>query len=203
MLEPTRCLDGVYALENEESDVELDNIISKLDIGEYQEHRLSNILANKLDTSNPVAISKNSSTYTFESETREYRITIEVDIIGREHKSSTNIQSFKNALRSPIFVITGALFSAIVCVLVLTTVYTPSITFTSFPDHDASTLVNHYSRVLDQCAVVMKDGIPNPRSNGVQYAICEKAMLQFEELCKEYPAAICQDQRVELYHIRK
>ncbi|MDQ3836825.1 MAG: hypothetical protein M3270_07825, partial [Thermoproteota archaeon] len=110
-------------MEKEERDVELDNVLSKLDVAEYQEHRLYNILARRLDTSNPVAISKRSSTYAFESKIREYRITIEVDIVGTEYKSRTNIHSFQNALKSPIFIIISALFSAIVCVLVLATIY--------------------------------------------------------------------------------
>ncbi|MDQ3837556.1 MAG: hypothetical protein M3270_11590, partial [Thermoproteota archaeon] len=82
-------------------------------------------------------------------------------------------------------------------------IYAPSTIFTSFPDHDASTLDNQYSLVLDRCAAVMKDSRPNPRSNGAQYASCEKAMVQLDEFCKEYPLAICQDQRLELYHVGK
>jgi hypothetical protein len=193
----------VCTLENEERDIELDNIIPKLDVTEYQEQRLSTILASGLDTSNPVAILKRCSMFAFESEAGEYRITIEVDIIDTERKSTTNIHSFGNALKSPILIIIGALFSAIICILVLATIYAPSLLFTSFPDHDANTQDNQYSLILDRCAAAMKDDRPNPRSYGAQYATCERAIVQLHELCEEYPRAICQDQRLELYHAIK
>ncbi|MDQ3847703.1 MAG: hypothetical protein M3261_01960 [Thermoproteota archaeon] len=190
-------------MENEEGDVQLDNVIQKLDVAEYQEDRLCNILASRLDTSNPVAIPKRSSRYSFESEAGEYLITIEVDVIGTEYKSTTNIHSFENALKSPIFIITCALFSAIVCVLTVANIYAPFLLSTSFPDEDVSKLDDQYSMILDRCGPAMKDDRPSPRSNGALYATCEKAMVQLDKLCKEYAIAICQDQRLELYHVGK
>lgn len=56
-------------LENkeEETDPELDNTIAQLVIAEYQVNKLRRILASRLDRSNPIAFSKGSSTYAFES----------------------------------------------------------------------------------------------------------------------------------------
>jgi hypothetical protein len=111
--------------EEEEKDPELDNTIAQLGIAEYQVKKVRRILAGVLDRSNPVAFSKGSSTYTFESEDREYRITFAVDVFDRGDKSSTTtttataIRSFRNALKSPAFVITCTLFSAVIGVLAL------------------------------------------------------------------------------------
>ncbi|MFL6494969.1 MAG: hypothetical protein ACJ703_00900 [Nitrososphaera sp.] len=194
---------GLRILEKEQRDVELDNVIPELDVAEYQEYRLSDILASRLDASNPAAFSKRSSTYAFESKTSEFRITIEVDIIATEHKSTVNIHSFTNALKSPIFFITCGLFSAIACILVLAAIFSPSIIFTSFPVQDTSTLDKQYSLIVDRCAAVMNDWRSSPRIYGALYATCDKAMVQLDELCKEYHIAICQDERLELYHVRK
>ena len=90
----------------EEKDPVLEKTIAQLGIAEYQINKLRRILASRIDRSNPVAFSKGSSTYTFESEDREYRITIAVDTFdsgGRSTTTTTTICSFRSALKFPFF----------------------------------------------------------------------------------------------------
>ncbi len=111
--------------EKEKKDPELDKTIAQLGIAEYQVKKIRRIFAGILDRSNPVAFSKGSSTYTFESEDREYRITIAVDTFDSGGRSTTmTICSFRSALKSPVFIITCTLFLAIISVLALVSMCT-------------------------------------------------------------------------------
>ena len=186
----------------EEKDPESDNTIAGLGIAEHQVNKLHRILASRLDRSNPVTFSKGSSTYSFESEDRDYRITITVDTFDVGDRSTKSIRSFRNALKSPAFIITCILFSAITSVLALVSLYWTSPVLGIFSDKEIGILDRQYSQVLDRCAVVMNDDQPpNPRSFGAQYSICSKAIVQLQELCKVYYYQIstCQDERIELY----
>src|SRR3712207_4117261 len=107
----------------EEEDPESDNTIARLGIVEHQVNKLHRILASRLDRSNPVTFSKGSSTYSFETEDRDYRITITVDTFDVGDRSTKSIRSFRNALKSPAFIITCILFSAITSVLALVSLY--------------------------------------------------------------------------------
>jgi hypothetical protein len=189
--------------EEEEKDPELDNTIAQLGIAEYQVKKVRRILAGILDRSNPVAFSKGSSTYTFESEDREYRITFAVDVFDRGDKSSTTrtttataIRSFRNALKSPAFVITCTLFSAVIGVLALVSLYWTSPVLGTFSDRQLDTLDRQYSQILDRCAAITYDDRPyNPRSFGAQYSICNKAIVQLQEFCKVHHISTCEDER--------
>jgi hypothetical protein len=182
----------------EESDPELDNMIAQLGIAEYQVNKLRRILASTLDRSNPVTISKGSSTYAFESDGRGYRVTIEADVFDIGDKSKT-IRSLRNALKSPVFIITSILFSVIICMLALVSLYWTSSVFGTFSDRELDRLDRQYSLILDRCAALMNDDRPNnPRSFGAQYAICNKAIIQLQELCKAYQISTCEDERTEL-----
>jgi hypothetical protein len=186
----------------EEKDPESDNTIARLGIAEYQVNKLHRILASRLDRSNPVTFSKGSSTYSFESEDRDFRITITVDTFDVGNRSTKSIRSFRNALKSPAFIITCILFSAITSVLALVSLYWTSPVLGTFSDKEIGILDRQYSQVLDRCAVIMNDDQPpNPRSFGAQYSICSKAIVQLQELCKVYYYQIstCQDERIELY----
>lgn len=185
----------------EERDPELDNTISQLGIAEYQVNKLRRILASILDRSNPVAFSKGSSTYAFESRGREYRITIEADTFDMEDRSTTT-RSFRNALKSPAFIITCTLFSAIICVLALVSLYWTSPVLGTFSDRELSILDRQYSVILDRCAALMNDDDrPSPRSFGAQYSTCNKAIIQLQEFCKVHHISTCEDERIELYLI--
>ena len=186
----------------EEKEPELDNTIARLGIAEHHVNKLRRILASRLDRSNPVTSSKGSSTYAFESEDRDYRITIRVDTFDVGDRSTKSIRSLRNALKSSAFVITFILFSAIISVLALVSMYWTSPVLGTLSDKEISILDRQYSQILDRCAAIMNDDQPfNPRSFGAQYATCSKAVVQLQELCKiyYYQISTCEDERIELY----
>ena len=186
----------------EEKEPELDNTIARLGIAEHHVNKLRRILVSRLDRSNPVTSSKGSSTYAFESEDRDYRITITVDTFDVRDRSTKSIRSLRNALKSSAFVITSILFSAIISVLALVSMYWTSPVLGTLSDKEISILDRQYSQILDRCAAIMNDDQPfNPRSFGAQYATCSKAVVQLQELCKVYYYQIstCEDERIELY----
>jgi hypothetical protein len=185
----------------EETDPELDNAIAQLGIAEYQVNKLRRILASRLDKSNPVAFSKGSSTYAFQSGGREYRITIEADTFEVGDRSTTT-RSLRNALKSPAFIITCTLFSAIICVLALVSLYWASPILGTLSDREIDILDRQYSLILDRCAALMNDDDrPNPRSFGAQYSTCNKAIIQLQEFCKVHYITTCEDERIDLYLI--
>jgi hypothetical protein len=186
----------------EETDPELDNAIAQLGIAEYQVNKLRRILASRLDRSNPVAFSKGSSTYAFQSGGREYRITIEADTFEVGDRSTTT-RSLRNALKSPAFIITCTLFSAIICVLALVSLYWASPILGTLSDREIDILDRQYSLILDRCAALMNDDDrPNPRSFGAQYSTCNKAIIQLQEFCKVHYITTCEDERMmDLYLI--
>ena len=187
--------------EKEETDPELDNAIAQLGIAEYQVNKLRRILASRLDRSNPVAFSKGSSTYAFQFGGREYRITIEADTFEVGDRSTTT-RSLRNALKSPAFIITCTLFSAIICVLALVSLYWASPILGTLSDRELDILDKQYSLILDRCAALMNDDDrPNPRSFGAQYSTCNKAIIQLQEFCKIHYITTCEDERIELYLI--
>jgi hypothetical protein len=195
-----RCksLMGCIVLEKrEQKDSVLDKMIAKLGVAEYQLNKLHRLLASRLDRSNPVVFSKGSSTYTFESESRRYRITVSVDTFDTRERSTT--KSIKNALRSPVFIITFALFSAITCVVAFVGMYSPTSIFGTLSDRELGILDTQYSVILDRCTAFMdEDGRPsNPRSFGAQYAVCTKALTQLGEFCKLHQITACEDERLE------
>lgn len=186
----------------EETDPELDNAIAQLGIAEYQVNKLRRILASRLDRSNPVAFSKGSSTYAFQFGGREYRITIEADTFEVGDRSTTTTRSLRNALKSPAFIITCTLFSAIICVLALVSLYWASPILGTLSDRELDILDKQYSLILDRCAALMNDDDrPNPRSFGAQYSTCNKAIIQLQEFCKVHYITTCEDERIELYLI--
>ena len=188
----------------EETDPELDNTIAQLGIAEYQVNKLRRILASRLDKSNPVAFSKGSSTYAFVSGGREYRVTIEADTfeVGDRSTTTTTTRSLRNALKSPAFIITCTLFSAIICVLALVSLYWASPVLGTFSDRQLDILDRQYSLIVDRCAALMNDDDrPNPRSFGAQYSTCNKAIIQLQEFCKVHHISTCEDERIELYLI--
>lgn len=186
----------------EETDPELDNAIAQLGIAEYQVNKLRRILASRLDRSNPVAFSKGSSTYAFQFGGREYRITIEADTFEVGDRSTTTTRSLRNALKSPAFIITCTLFSAIICVLALVSLYWASPILGTLSDRELDILDRQYSLILDRCAALMNDDDrPNPRSFGAQYSTCNKAIIQLQEFCKVHYITTCEDERIELYLI--
>ena len=195
------CVSILDKKKEEEKDPELDKTIAQLGIAEYQVKKIRRILAGILDRSNPVAFSKGSSTYTFESEDRDYRITIAVDVFDGGGNSSTTtattIRSFRSALKSPAFVITCTLFSAIIGVLALVSLYWTSPVLGTFSDRQLDTLDRQYSQILDRCAAIMNDDQPpNPRSFGAQYSTCSKAIVQLQEFCKVHYISTCEDERM-------
>jgi hypothetical protein len=153
------------------------------------------------DRSNPIAFSKESSTYTFESGGKEYKITIEVDTydIG-DRSTTTTTRSFRNALKSPAFIITCALFSAIISVLALVSLYWTSPVLGTLSDRELGILDRQYSQILDRCAVNINDDRPNnPRSFGAQYSAYNRAIVQLQEFCKvHHHISTCKDERIEL-----
>ncbi|HJU33563.1 MAG TPA: hypothetical protein VJ695_00430, partial [Nitrososphaera sp.] len=182
----------------ERTDAELDNVIAKLGIAEYQENKLRRILASRLDKSNPVAFSKRSSMFAFRSGARVYNITVEVDTIDTGHRLKT-AYSISNALRSPVFIITSILFSAIICGLTFLSMYGSSPALGTFSGREVGMLDKQYALILDRCDGFMNEDQPNPRSFGAQYSTCNKAIVQLQAFCKEYHTATCEDQRMELY----
>ena len=188
--------------EKEETDPELDNAIAQLGIAEYQVNKLRRILASRLDRSNPVAFSKGSSTYAFQFGGREYRITIEADTFEVGDRSTTTTRSLRNALKSPAFIITCTLFSAIICVLALVSLYWASPILGTLSDRELDILDKQYSLILDRCAALMNDDDrPNPRSFGAQYSTCNKAIIQLQEFCKVHYITTCEDERIDFYLI--
>jgi hypothetical protein len=181
----------------EERDPELDDNIGQLGISEYQVNKLRRIIASRLDKTNPVAFSKRSSTFAFESGGKVYRITIEADTFDIGDRSTT--RSFRNALKSPAFIITSTMFSAIICVLALVSLYWALPVLGTLSDRELNILDGQYSQILDRCAALTNDDRPNPRSFGAQYSTCNKAIIQLEGFCKEYHTATCEDERIELY----
>ena len=178
-------------------DQELDNSIAQLGVAEYQANKLHHVLAGKLDRSNPVAFSKGSSIFTFESGGREYKITINVDTFKTKDKSIT--RSIRNAIQSPAFIITSTLCSAIICILALVSSYWGSPILGTLSDRELEMLESQYSLMLDRCALLMNDDRPNPRTYAALYATCNKAIVQLEDICNDYQIAVCEDERVELY----
>ena len=186
--------------EKEERDPELDDNIGQLKIAEYQVNKLRRIIASRLDKTNPVAFSKRSSTHAFEFGGKVYRITIEADTFDMGDRSTTN--SFRNALKSPAFIITSIMFSGIICVLALVSLYWASPVLGTLSDRELDILDRQYSLILDRCAALMNDDDrPNPRSFGAQYSTCNKAIIQLQELCKVHYITTCEDERIDLYLI--
>jgi hypothetical protein len=202
---PQLCLKGrVILQEKEEGDSELDNTIAQLGIAEYQVNKLQRFLASRLDRSNPVGFSKGSSTYAFESRGREYRITIEVDTFDMGDRPATKrtatTRSIRNALKSPAFIITSIMFSALICVVAILNLYWTSPALGTFSDRELSRLDSEYSLILYRCGALMdSDDPPNPRSFGALYSTCNKAILQLQEFCKVNHITTCEDQRIQLY----
>ena len=189
---------GIVLEKREQKDSVFDKTIAKLGVAEYQLNKLHRLLASRLDRSNPVVFSKGSSTYTFESESRRYRITVSVDTFDTRERSTT--RSIRSALRSPVFIITFALFSAITCLVAFVGMYSPSSSiFGTLSDRQLGILDTQYSVILDRCTAFMDgDGRPsNPRSFGAQYAVCTKALTQLEEFCKLHHITACEDERLE------
>jgi hypothetical protein len=192
----------VSILEKEdERESELDDRIGQLGVVGYQVNKLRRIFSSRLDRSNPGAFSKKSSTYAFESGGKEYRITIEVDTFDIGDRSTT--RSFRTAVKSPAFIITSSLCSAIICMLALVNLYWSSPVPGTLSDRELGRLDSEYSLMLDRCAFIMNDDRPNPRSFGAQYSACNKAITQLQEFCKERHIATCDDERIELYLTRK
>ena len=175
----------------------LENTIGRLGVAEYQVNKLRRVLDGRLDRSNPVIFSKGSSTYIFECGDREYRITIDIDTFDTKDKSIT--RSIRNVIQSPAFIITSTLCSAVICLLALVSPYWTSPILGSLSDRELETLDSQYSRILDRCAILLNDDRPNPRSFGALYSTCNKAVVQLEQFCVEYPMAVCKDGRIELY----
>jgi hypothetical protein len=179
-------------------DLGLENMIGRLGVAEYQVNKLRRVLDGRLDRSNPVIFSKGSSTYTFECGDREYRITLDIDTFDTKDKSIT--RSIRNAIQSPAFIITSTLCSATICLLAFVSPYWTSPIPGSLSDGELETLDSQYSLILDRCAILLNDDDrPNPRSFGALYSTCNKAVVQIEQFCKEYPMAVCEDERIQLY----
>ena len=180
-----------------DKDRDLDITIGRLGSAEYQINRLHRILNGKIDRSNPITFSKGFSSYTFECGDRVYRITIDIDTFETKDKSIT--RSIRNAIQSPSFIITSTLCSAIICLLALVSPYWTSPILGSLSDREMETLESQYSLILDRCAVLLNEDRPNPRSFGALYSTCNKAVVQLEQFCIEYPIAVCEDERIESY----
>jgi hypothetical protein len=191
-----RCI-SILEKRKEERDPELDDNIGQLAIAEYQMNKLRRIIAMRLDKTNPVAFSKRSSTHTFELGGKVYRITIEADTFDIGDRSITN--SIRNALKSPAFIITSTMFSGIICVLALVSLYWAFPLLGTLSDSELNRLNSQYSLILDRCASLINDDRPNPRSFGALYSTCNKAINQLEGFCKEHHIATCEDERIELY----
>lgn len=184
-------------MKDDESDPELDDMIDQLGVSEYHLNKVRRILGNRLDKSNPVGFSKTSSTYAFKSDGRVYKITIEADTFNNVKKSTSF--AFRNALKSPAFIITFSLCSAIVCILAFVNLYWAPPLFGTMSNRELATVDRQYSLILDHCAGFMNDNRFNPRSLGAQYAVCNKSIIQLHEFCKDHQVASCQDPRIDLY----
>ena len=115
-------------------------------------------------------------------------------------RSTKSIRSFRNAVKSPAFVITCILFSAIISVLALVSLYWTYPVLGNFSDRELDILDRQYSQILDRCAAIINDEQPyNPRSFGAQYSTCNKAIAQLHEFCEVYHISTCEDERMELY----
>ncbi len=182
---------------NKERDPDLDDNIGQLTIAEYQMNKLRRIIAMRLDKTNPGAFSKSSSTHTFELGGKVYRITIEADMVDTGDRSIAN--SIRKTVKSPPFIITSTMFSGIICVLALVSLYWAFPLLGTLSDTELKKLDRQYSQILDRCASLMNDERPNPRSLGAQYATCNKAIIQLEAFCKEYYIATCEDERIALH----
>jgi hypothetical protein len=183
--------------EEEKTDPDLDNMIDQLGVAEYQVNKVRRILGSRLDKSNPVVFSKRSSTYAFKSDGKVYRITIEANTFNIVKKST--MRSFRNALKSPAFIITFSLCSAIICMLALVNMYWTSPLLGSLSNKELALVDRQYSLILDRCAAFMSDSGFNPRSLGAQYAACNKSIIQLQEFCKDHQIATCGDERIGLY----
>jgi hypothetical protein len=126
-------------------DPDLENAVARIGIAESQENKLHRFLAGTVDESNPVALSKGSSTYTFERGGREYRITIDVETYDSKDKSIT--RSIRNAIQSPAFIITSTMCSAIICLLAFVSPYWSSPILGDLSDGELETLDSKYSLV--------------------------------------------------------
>jgi hypothetical protein len=183
--------------EKEGRDLELDDNIGQMEIAEYQVNKLRRIIASRLDKTNPVAFSKRSSIHAFEFDGKVYRITVEADTFDIGDRSTTN--TFKNALKSPAFIITSSMFLGIICVLALVSLYWTFPVLGTLSDSEMDRLDRQYSQILDLCASLLNDDRPNPRSFGAPYSTCNKAIVQLDGFCKENNIATCEDERIELY----
>ena len=183
--------------EEEKTDPDLDNMIDQLGVAEYQVNKVRRILGSRLDKSNPVVFSKRSSTYAFKSDGKVYRITIEANTFNIVKKST--MRSFRNALKSPAFIITFSLCSAIICMLALVNMYWTSPQLGSLSNKELALVDRQYSLILDRCAAFISDNGFNPRSLGAQYAVCNKSIIQLQEFCKDHQIATCEDERIDLY----
>ena len=188
---------SILEKEEEERDPELDDNVGELEIAEYQVNKLRRIIASRLDKTNPVAFSKRSSTHAFELGGKVYRITIEADTFDMGDRSTT--KSFRNALKSPAFIITSSMFSGIICVLAIVSLYWTFPVLGTLSDVELDRLDRQYSQILDRCASLLNDGLPNPRSFGAQYSTCNKVIAELEGFCKENHIATCEDERIEIY----
>src|SRR5215203_1113824 len=161
---------SILEKEEEERDPELDDNVGELEIAEYQVNKLRRIIASRLDKTNPVAFSKRSTT-----------------------------KSFRNALKSPAFIITSSMFSGIICVLAIVSLYWTFPVLGTLSDVELDRLDRQYSQILDRCASLLNDGLPNPRSFGAQYSTCNKVIAELEGFCKENHISTCEDERIEIH----
>jgi hypothetical protein len=188
---------SILEKEEEERDPELDDNVGELEIAEYQVNKLRRIIASRLDKTHPVAFSKRSSTHAFELGGKVYRITIEADTFDMGDRSTT--KSFRNALKSPAFIITSSMFSGIICVLAIVSLYWTFPVLGTLSDVELDRLDRQYSQILDRCASLLNDDRPNPRSFGAQYSTCNKVIAELEGFCKENHISTCEDERIEIY----
>ncbi|AIF85559.1 hypothetical protein NTE_03531 [Candidatus Nitrososphaera evergladensis SR1] len=187
----------------ERRDSDLEGIMGQLQITQCQVSRLRRVLANRLDRSNPAtaAFSKGSSTYAFRSAGVAYRITIEADLVDDFGKKPI-LRSVGNKLRSPVFLIMVALFSAILSVIALTGLYWNSPALATLSDKELAMADRQYSVLLDSCTALSHDR-PDPRASGAAYSICNKGIAQLQEFCRNHHTRVCEDERIELYTTAK
>jgi hypothetical protein len=181
-------------------DSDLEGIMGQLQIAQCQVSKLQRVLADRLDRSNPAAgaaSSKKSSTYAFRSAAGvTYRITVEADLVDDLKKPM--LSSLGNNLGSPVFVILVALFSAILGVIALTSVYWNSTAHAILSDKELAMADGQYSDLLDRCTALSHDR-PDPRVSGAEYSICNKGIAQLQEFCRDYHTKVCEDGRIALY----
>ncbi|AFU60074.1 hypothetical protein Ngar_c31580 [Candidatus Nitrososphaera gargensis Ga9.2] len=70
---------GAAAIETEDRDIELENIIGNLLIAEYQVDKLRNRLVDKISPSYSSAGAKDHSAYSFKIGSKWYRVSIKVE----------------------------------------------------------------------------------------------------------------------------